>query len=69
MRFRVPVIYDRAMDAIAMVLFPSRRYVTLTLALYFVLLAVGAVWLTGNWLWLIAVALCAAMAWIIDRWM
>lgn len=69
MQFRVPVIYDRVMDGIAMILFPSRRYLNLTLACYLIGIAVGLVWFTGNWLWAPGVLLCAVFAWMMQKWM
>jgi hypothetical protein len=76
MKFRVPAFYDKVMDGIARALFPPPvrivgpiTAVDLTLAIYFVLAAAGAIWWSGNWMWGLAVLLCAALAWMIDRWM
>lgn len=68
MRFRVPAWYDGLMDTIAIIIFPSRKYLHLTLLFYFALMAAALVWWSGNWLWAPAVLSCAALAWILDRW-
>lgn len=69
MKFRVPAWYDPLMDVIAMIVFPSRKYLNLTLAFYAVMIAVGMVWWSGNWLWAPGVLLCGAFAYIMDRMM
>jgi hypothetical protein len=76
MRFRLPAIYDKIMDGLANVLFPPPvkiigdfTAVELTLTIYFIIAAAGAIWWTGNWMWGLAVPLCAALAWMVDRWM
>ena len=69
MQFRVPAIYDKVMDRIALVLFPSRRYAQVMLVAYVLLIAAGLVWYTSNWLWAPATLLCVALAWMVDRWL
>lgn len=57
------------MDVLARVIFPFPQAVEFTLFVYFVLIGAGLIWWTGSLLWGFAVGLCAALAWIVDRWM
>jgi hypothetical protein len=64
MKIPIPKFYDRVMDVIAIVLFPSQKYVYATLAGYTMLLAGGLAWYFDSWLWVPAVGLSMIMAWL-----
>jgi hypothetical protein len=64
MKLPIPKFYDQAMDALAAILFPSRKYVWVTLLAYTILLAGAFVWYFDNWLWVVAVGASMAMAWL-----
>lgn len=68
MAAKVWQLYDRVMDGIAVLVFPSQKYIHATLALYVLILAIGLVWYTSNWLWIPAVVLSMIMAWMIFEW-
>jgi len=55
MKIPIPVWYDTIMDVIATIVFPSRKYVTLTLIFYTAALAIGLSWYFDNWIWAPAV--------------
>lgn len=69
MKIPIPPIYDRIMDRIALILFPSRKYVTPTLWFYTVVMAVGLSWYFGSWLWGLAVIASMLLVWIMLEWM
>ena len=65
MKIPIPAFTERVLDVLAMLLFPSRKYVTATLGLYAVLIGGGLALYSDNWLWLPATALCLALGWLI----
>ena len=55
MKIPIPAFYDQIMDVLAAIVFPSRKYVTLTLIFYTALLAIGFSWYFDDWVWAPAV--------------
>jgi hypothetical protein len=64
MKIPIPKFYDQAMDMLAAILFPSRKYTYAILTVYIVLLAGGLAWYFDNWLWVPAVGMTMILAWI-----
>jgi hypothetical protein len=56
------------MDALAVVFFPSRKYLNSTLAVYTVAMAGGLSWYFQSWWWAVAVLASMLLAWIITEW-
>jgi hypothetical protein len=56
------------LDWLALILFPSRKHINLTLGVYTVIIAVGMAWYFANWLWAPAVVLSMIMAWMLFEW-
>jgi len=67
MKIPIPWWCVRAMDAIVVAVFPSRKYIDCTLALYFLAFAVATAWWTQSWRSGGAVILCAASAYLMDK--
>jgi hypothetical protein len=63
MKIPIPKFYDQAMDVLAAILFPSRKYVWVTLVCYAILLAGGLAWYFDSWLWVPAVGISMLLAW------
>jgi hypothetical protein len=59
---------NRLLDWVALILFPSRKYLNLTLGAYTVIFAVGMAWYFANWLWAPAVVLSMIMSWMLFEW-
>jgi hypothetical protein len=66
MKIPIPKFYDQVVDALAAILFPSRKYTYAILAAYTVLLAGGLAWYFDDWLWLPAVGMSMALAWYLQ---
>jgi len=68
MKIPIPASFDRVMDFIAMIVFPSRRWITVTLIAYTLIIGIGlSLWL-GSWLWFPGTVLCMLLAWMINEW-
>jgi len=61
-------LYNQVLDVLAYILFPSAKYMYLTLIFYTVAMGIGLSLFTGVWLWLPAVVLCMVFAWMLWEW-
>jgi hypothetical protein len=68
MKIPIPKFYDQFMDALAAILFPSRKHIGIMLVVYTMLMAGVLAWYLDSWLWVPAVGASMLLAWyIVER--